>query len=69
MEDDERTEVFKYSLIYNDITFGKEKSKVQQKKKEVVLNNLVNIGALFIIFALTVAYFLINGKYLDLLVK
>jgi hypothetical protein len=60
-KDDERTEVFKYSMVYNEITYDKEKKKVEPPKATVRYYQIGGIGALIIIIALTVSYFLIDG--------
>jgi hypothetical protein len=36
-QDDERAEDFKYSRVYNDVTFGKEKVKVKPPSLKVFL--------------------------------
>ena len=60
-KNDERTEEFQFSLIYNDVTHRKEKKKVLPNKLKLKLYNAGGVFALVAIILLTVAYFIANG--------
>ena len=60
-KNDERTEDFQFSLIYNDVTHRKEKKKVMPPALKLKLYNAGGIFALVAIILLTVFYFIANG--------
>ena len=66
-KNDERTEEFEFSLIYNDVTHKKEKKKVIPNEFKLRLYNAGGIFALVAIILLTVAYFVANGILEDLI--
>ena len=65
-KNDERTEEFNYSLIYNDVTLKKEKRKVEAPKLKLKLYNAGGVFALLAIILLTILYFIANGVIEDL---
>lgn len=68
-KNDERTEDFNYSLIYNDVTHRKEKKKVMPPELKLKLYNAGGIFALVSIILLTVFYFIANGFFEDAIKK
>lgn len=61
--DDERTNEFTYNIVYNNISFNKQKQKVEPNIKWVLFYKALAILALITVIGSMIVYIYLNGYF------
>ena len=61
--DDERSNEFKYAIVYNDISFDKFKRKVAPDLRSTLFYKALSFAALILVIGLMIIYIYLNGFF------